>query len=179
MKKLMIVGLAGLLCQVSFAVPRANKFMLSPSIIYYRYANKRQIQSDVMPGLAVDYGLTDRWSVQISLSNISTKYKTGDKRKVSGWMSFLDGIYYFQPDSYFQPYLLGGLGVTNLRPRMNADPSVETSLNAGAGVAYFVDSRIGLRTDVRDVYTPNGGKNDLMLNFGVSFLFDGPVAKKD
>ena len=42
------------------------------------------------------------------------------------------------------------------------------------GRRFFFGNMIALRGEVRDLYTTTGaGKNDYMINFGVSFLLGG------
>jgi len=155
-----------------FAVNRNGALIITPMIGRYNYASKRHLENQTFGSLSLGYGLTDQISAELFMGNLTTNRKTDDEG-VSGGVYNLNAVYHFLPAFKFQPYVLGGVGVVHLHPSARGDADVQTSINAGVGIAYYFNDQIGLRADARDLYVMAGGKNDLMFNFGVSFLFFG------
>ncbi len=86
-----------------------------------------------------------------------------------GFLYTADGLYRFKPMSVTQPYVLAGVGVLSLKPNANNGVN-QGNVNAGAGLQVFFKSWGALRAEVKDIYTLSGGKNDILINAGISFL---------
>jgi hypothetical protein len=66
---------------------------------------------------------------------------------------------------------LAGPGIIGLNPNGN-DPNNEGNINAGLGTQYFVDKSFAFKVEARDFYTiTGGGKNDVLIDVGVTYLF--------
>lgn len=157
----------------SFGANRQGAIILTPIVGYYHYTDKRHIDNQTMGGFNLGYGLYDQWSAEFFFGKISSRQERNDKRGVSGELYLLNGAYHFRVFSPLQPYVFGGVGAMRLGPETNGDANTQANFDAGGGLAYFFSDNIALRGDVRDVYTPVGGKNDYLASFGVSILFFG------
>jgi hypothetical protein len=92
---------------------------------------------------------------------------------VHGNLFLIDGIYRFSSYHMFEPYVLAGIGVLGLKPS-DTELNQQGNINAGMGTQVFLDRSIALRIEARDLYTTTGsGKNEIMLNAGISILIGG------
>jgi hypothetical protein len=172
-KKIVILGTSLLVLASSLSVagnrPGAVTFTLAEA--YYHFAPKRELDNAGMPNIALGYDFTNHWGIEAGVGVLNTSSKH-DGPGVHGFLYTLDGLYRFMPYRMFEPYLIGGIGITSLKPNGN-EPYQGGNLNAGVGTQIFFDKSVALRVEARDVYTFNGGYNDVMVNFGVSILFGG------
>lgn len=155
-------------CAVTFSIGDA----------YYHFAAKRKIEYTWLPNLAVGYNFDRHLGIEASIGQVNTnttKANATPKQGVHGYLYMIDGLYHFNPYQNLEPYVAAGIGVLSIRPN-GVDSEKQGNINAGLGLQYFVASSIAFRAEARDVYTLTGGKNDYMLNLGMSFLFGpGPV----
>lgn len=138
---------------------------------YEFFSSTRNLQNTNIPNLELAYNFNEKLAFEFLFGRILTELK-GSKQDVRGYLYLLDGLYRFHPCHLFQPYLLAGLGVTSLKPNGN-DAVNQVGFNAGVGTQFFIDKSIAFRLDIRDIYTFVGGKNDVLLNAGISFLIAG------
>ena len=138
----------------------------------YRFSPKRHLDSAGVPNVALAYDFDARWAAEANVGVINTDQQRYNKHGVHGFLYTLDGLYRFAPHGRFEPYVSAGVGLLSIAPS-GVDSPDQTNINAGIGTQWFADKSIALRGELRDLYTLSGGKNDLMLNLGVSFLFWG------
>lgn len=167
---------------IAYAENREGAFTFGLADGYVFFANKRGLENTSTPTIQLGYEFNEKWAIQFGTTVINTNIK--DETVGSGAHGFyylLDGVYHMATYGHWVPYALGGIGVTSLKVNNNNDPRNEGNINAGIGTQYFIDDSITLNADARDVYTMSGGKNDVMLMAGVTFLFGGqtpePAAK--
>lgn len=138
---------------------------------YYHFAPSRHLDNTALPNVALAYDFTDRWAIEGSVGAVNTNQKPVlGGAGAHGFLYTVDGIYRLLPHQQFEPYVIAGLGLLAIRPNgLNSDH--QGNINAGVGTQVFFGDMIALRGEVRDLYTTTGaGKNDYMINFGVSFL---------
>jgi hypothetical protein len=173
MKKRIILACIGMMVATPLlASNRPGAFTLTLADGYYMFAHKRHLDPSNIPNLAVAYNFNEKWALEAGVGALNTSQTQRGLQGVHGFLYTLDGIYRFTPRCRFEPYVSAGLGVLSLYPN-GLDPEQQTNLNAGIGTQWFADRSVALRAELRDVYTMAGGKNDVMANFGVSFLFGG------
>lgn len=167
-----------LLMGLAFEIPTVHAenlpgvFTFTPGIGYYIFDRKRNVNNSDIPNIAASYNFNERWGVEGLVGFINTESKISNQPRVHGTLYLVDGLYRFQPyRCLLQPYLSAGVGVMSMKPSGN-DPTNQGNINAGAGVQFFFDKHVALRGEAKDIYTMTGGKNEVMFNFGVSFLFD-------
>lgn len=154
-----------------------NEFYFSPGVAYYHFSEKRDLQNTAMANLSAGFVLSDQFSLEAFYGQAATNETPSSLDETSRFYIYSgEGVYHFNPeaDAIIHPYVLAGLSITNQND--TAASSGNTTLlgvNAGVGVEYFVNSNISLFTDVREIYTLSGGKEDWMLNAGIKFLFGG------
>ena len=157
-----------------------GQYYIAPGVAYYHFSDARDLRNAAMTDVAAGYAVTPVFSVEAMYGQVATQSTpSADEASVRFHAYWLEGIYHLPSPCHAcaHPYVLGGIGITN-QDNIETNTSGNTTwtgVNAGAGVEYFIDPRIGFFTDVRDIYTLSGGKNDWMLNVGVKFLL-GEVA---
>lgn len=140
---------------------------------YYHFSSKRPALPNAigMPNLALAYNFNHHWAAEVDVGLINANQRTGSG--IHGLLYSIDALYRFNPKKYWEPYVLAGIGMMTLSPAVGNDTGHQGNVNAGIGTQFFADEGIALRAEVRDLYTMSGGKNDWMINFGVSFLIGG------
>ncbi len=158
----------------AFAASRANTMTFSAGGGYYYFAQKRSIDNTALPFIGLGYNITDRWGIEGILATMSTKSHSpeDDGSHVNGTLFLLDGLYHFPVyRDVVEPYVILGVGGLGLDPN-GTDARNEGNINAGLGLNLWADKVVGFRFEARDIYTIVGGKNDVMLDAGVTFLLD-------
>lgn len=156
---------------LGYAANRENTAYIAPSVGYYHFSDKRDLDDDALWLLAGGFNFTSDWSVEAAYARIKTQSDTEPKPNVDINMYLFDLLYHFNSDQNFEPYVLAGFGVLNIDDSTSNDPNDLVNGNVGVGLEYFFDRSVALRVDIRDLYTFSGGKNDLMATLGVRILF--------
>jgi OOP family OmpA-OmpF porin len=172
----LVAGLILLGCNTVSAGNRAGAVTVTPGVGYDFFSDQRHLQNTVvLPEVSLGFNFDKNWGIEGGWGTFGTSYRQGyyGNGSAKGNIYLVDGLYHFTDyNSMFEPYVAAGLGVLYLHPnRSNADN--QANLNAALGTQVFFSDSIALRGEVRDLYTMSGGKNDVLLNFGVSFLFGG------
>jgi hypothetical protein len=173
MKNLMIGFVCILLAvQVAWANNTAAAITVTPTLGMDFFASKRDLNTaSVLPAMALTYNVDDTWAIEGFYGALNTSYHSDSHTgSVNGHLYLVDGLYRFQAKGRCQPYLTGGLGVLYLNPN-GTDAANQGNINIGAGTQLFFAENIALRGDIKDLYTMSGGKNDVLVSLGVSFLF--------
>lgn len=142
---------------------------------YEWFASKRHIDNTGFPMIILGYNFTNHWGIEAMLTSFSTKFhkSVNDNRSIRGNLFTLDGVYHFAPfRGMVQPYVVGGIGVTGLNPN-NSAANNSTNLNIGVGAEYFIHPLVAFRADVREIYTMQGGYNDVVVDGGITFMLGG------
>lgn len=158
----------------SYAQNCANSVTFSLGAGPEFFAQKRHIRNATVPFASIGYNYTDHWGLEGLWGTFKTKFKDDynpDHPHVSGTLGLIDVLYHFSPYCFVQPFLTAGVGVTGLSPN-RFDSHNEGNINAGIGLQFFANEIVAFRLDARDIYTMVGGKNDVYLNAGVTFLLD-------
>lgn len=174
MKKLVLVTcLSSLLCASSIlaAWNRPNAVTLNFADAYYHFDSKRHADNSAMPNLAIDYNFDERWAAELGFGVMNTNYH--DTTGLRAVLYTFDGIYRFMSKGRFEPYVIAGIGALGMKPSIGTQAQYQGNVNAGIGTQFFADRMVALRVEARDLYTMSGGKNDYMINFGISFQFGG------
>jgi len=162
--------------------PGAVSFRLADGYIFF--AQKRHLENTTTPTIELGYEFNDKWGMKAGASVLNTNTKgAGPNSGVHGFIYTLDGVYKIATYGNFEPYALGGVGITSIKMTSNNnDPTNQANINAGIGSHFFIDPSISLNAEAKDLYTMSGGKNDVMLTAGVTFYFGGetpqPVSYK-
>lgn len=174
MKKitLALFTLGMLAFSTTFAANRPGAVTFTPGVAYYHFANKRQLDNIPMPNASLAYNFNDQWAVEGFFGLINADQNNFNRQGVHGGLYTIDTLYRLKPHGSLEPYVDAGIGIISMTPNGN-NSEQQSVVNLGVGTEWFCDRSIALRGEARDVYTLRGGKNDVMLNFGVSFLMGG------
>jgi OmpA-OmpF porin, OOP family len=159
----------------TFAETKANSITFTLGGGYYYFATKRDMDNTGIGFGGLGYNFTNHWGVEAILGGLNTHFKdsVNDDRSINGTLFSFDGVYHFSPfyRETFEPYLMAGVGVLGLNPNRN-EANNEGNINAAAGLNLFIDKIIAFRVEARDFYTIVGGKNDVMLDGGVTVFWN-------
>ena len=156
-----------------FALNRAGALTFTLGGGNYYFSSKRHIDNTSIPFVGLGYDLTDQWGIEVlgSVFNTDSDRPEDSGKQVNGALFLIDGVYHFSAYKALQPFVTVGVGILGLSPN-GYDARNEGNVNAGVGAQFFVNELITIRLEAKDLYTINGGKNDIFLNAGMTFLFD-------
>lgn len=164
----------------AFAADRAGAMSFTFGGGALHLASKRNLDNTGIGFAAIGYDFTNRWGIEGLLGVANTHYKRHERhlyrgRAVNLTLFSVDAMYHFTPCqpkcTAIEPYVMAGVGILG-QNKGKSSANNQGNINAGVGVAFFVDRSIAFRVEGRDFYTPVGGKNDVMLDAGISFLLD-------
>ena len=185
MKKLhtLVLACVGLISissyPTAYAGNKAGDITVTVGGGYEYFASKRRLENAGIGLFALGYDFTDHWGIEAMFAGLNTNFNrsTHVYKQVNGRLYAVDGIYHFSPFSArilfqgIEPYVLAGVGATSLSPN-RYDANDEGNINAGVGVQFFANEIVAFRVEARDFYTWVGGKNDVVLDAGVTFAFN-------
>jgi len=171
--RLCVLVAAALLLSSAYAESKHGILNFTIGAGYERFATKRHLDNTAVPFLALGYTFTSHLGIEGMLGTFNSRSTStaGANRTVHGKLFALDGVFHFLPYKAIEPYVMLGLGVLGLSYN-NTNPNNEANVNGAIGLQYFAAKQVSLRIEARDFYTMVGGKNDIMLDAGVNFLFD-------
>lgn len=139
---------------------------------YLFFSQKRDLHNTSIPTYAaLAYNFTDKWALQFASDLINADSGDPSKHHVHGFAYIADALYRLPCFRTFEPYVLGGFNVISLKP-ISSQPVNQGGMNLGAGVQFLKSRSIALSLEARDLYTFSGGKNDILLNGGVNFIWE-------
>ncbi len=188
LKSLLAALAAGsLLASPALAGVREGAFTISPSIGYHLFEGDQRTDDAVSYGLGFGYNITKRWAAELDLRYAPTD-TDNPSQDVNISSAAISALYHFNPDGKLVPYLAAGLGGMYFRAEGENDDDLDATLNAGAGVKYFVSNDLALRLDARYLidlhsdrpYDQAPGSDDtdhnLVATAGLIWQFGGVVA---
>jgi hypothetical protein len=138
---------------------------------YIFFAQKRNLKNTGIPGaVALTYNFDERWATQIAANLINANSGDPSKHHLHGFIYLLDELYRLPKLKAIDPYILGGLNVTALKPG-GPDTVNQFGANVGVGAQFYKHRSIALSAQAREVYTFVGSKSDLLLNLGIDFIW--------
>jgi len=139
---------------------------------YEYFASKRHIDNTDVQFGELGYDFTNHWGIEGFLGFFTTNSRLAidADKEVNGTLFAIDAVYHFAPYHCIEPYILAGPGASSFNPN-GTDANTEGNINGAVGAQIFISPCIAFRLEVRDFYTIVGGKNDVLANGGVSFLF--------
>ncbi|GAB3289081.1 OmpA family protein [Parahaliea aestuarii] len=173
MKKRILSLAAGAALASVLAVPASADvpITINGGIGQWYFDRDRDIDDTATPWVSLEYAFDDNWAAEIFYAEDESN-TNGVDIDVATWQ--LDMLYY--GGSYIgggnrvRPYLAFGGGEIDFEADNGID-SVETVLNAGAGVRYMLTSRFGARLEARLVHSLDESHNDVLLTAGLNYYF--------
>ncbi len=147
-----------LLPVVATAEIRGGSIEINPFAGYYFPSTEAQDHG--LYGLRVGYNLTRNWGVEGAFDHFVARAE----------MYHADLLYHFNPETKFNPFVVGGIGNAFIR---------EGTHNAfmgdiGLGFKYFLSDTVGLRFDARGAFSDF---SSLVTTAGLTFQLGGKVPK--
>ena len=122
-------------------------FTISPMLGYYNFDSDRNVKDEYLYSIGLGYQFNSPWAVEFVYLGSRTERSRGGDYDIDLDQIRLDGLYNFNRNGNFQPYLAAGIGESEFT-RRSAD-HVETNLNFGGGAKYFLSPKLSMRGDVR------------------------------
>lgn len=157
--------------QVSFADSKANAVTLTLGGGYIFLSQKRDVKNTAVNSAALVYNFTDKWAMQLAADLINTNSGDPSKHHVHGFAYIWDMMYRTCSFRKIDPYVMGGFNIMSLKP-ISSQQVNQGGMNVGFGAQFFKSRNIALSVEARDLYTFTGGKNDILLNGGVNFIWE-------
>lgn len=145
----------------------------SPMVGQYNFDSHRDAQDDLLYSFGLGYQFNSPWAVELVYLGSRTETDRTNTH-VDFDQIRLDGIYNFEREGNFQTYLAAGVGESEFT-RRNSD-AVETNINAGGGVRYFISPKLSLRGDARLISSLDEEDTDIALSVGLHYAFGGKSA---
>lgn len=132
------------------------------------------LRSSAAVSIGVDWPYDSSRLYQLLLSHQSTKLELaptttpGSPSEMPLRVSYVHfgGVNYFEGPANQGPYVMGGLGITHLSPRLEGTSSrVRASMNVGVGYQFPLSKSLALRTELRAYVT--------LINSSGSFFCSG------
>lgn len=149
---------------VSRAEIREDSVEINPYMGYCTGATSRVFCHKDFFGLRAGYAVTRNWEIEGAFDFVDSAAE----------MFHADVLYNFMPENKsFHPFLVGGIGEAHVRPKYSESYTTAMA-NFGAGVKYFLNDTIAIRTDFRDVMTHS---QNAVLTAGLTFAFGKKTPK--
>lgn len=150
---------------------KTGTITVSPLVGGYIFEGNQDLKDKPAYGIGVGYNLDKQWGAEAVFTYIDTESNNGGG-DVNAYLYRLDGLYHFNVNDRFAPYVAAGVGgITFDRDRgsNNNDPLV----NYGTGLKYFITDSIALRGDIRHVISFDSTHHNLLYTIGLTFFFGG------
>jgi hypothetical protein len=125
-------------------------------------------------GLLLDFDFEPDKQIEIYMSRQNTQLSTGDQLFTPNPLFDLTidyyhigGLYMLPEGDRVRPFVMGSFGLTRMAPKP-ANLSVENrfSLSIGGGAKIFFTKNIGMRLDVRGIYTALDSSTEVFCSGG-------------
>lgn len=157
-----------------------GQWYFAPNLSYVIADDDRFADDDFGLQLGVGQVINESWNVEFSaVMDTLDQDNSGAEFKQRGLQ--FDGLYFFDRDRRFDPYLVGGVG--GLQTKFAGDKSTNMIANVGAGLMHMINDSTSLRADARyrldvdetSIATENRF-GDWVLNIGLAIPFGGSKA---
>ena len=158
------------------AFPQKERVYVSPMLTYYDAPDEEYEDTDIGATLAIGYGFTERFLMEIIGHRISADYEEpGVQGSGQVDMYGVNALYKLETEGVFQPFLSAGLGRASFdKDQFSTD---DTQLNGGVGAFLAFSDRLGMRGDLRGVHSTQPGGIDLLASLGLTAVL-GPLADR-
>jgi len=163
-----LVGLAGV-AQAHDDLDSDGKYSVLIGAGKYLTDTDRGLDNGSAAEIGLGYIIDKHWAVEAVYTDI--KSMTNDAGGVvEADMYRLDGLYHFDRNGHWTPYLAAGIGEINFDTVGSAD-SDETIVNFGGGVKYALTKAASIRADVRAIYGDEDSDLDTLATVGLTYVF--------
>ena len=141
-----------------------HQFQITPLVGYNFFDNDLNFDDSEFYGIALGYGLSDNFSLELTYLESDTDTRGGDDVDIETYR--LDALYDLPHLGYWNPYIVGGVGRSeyDLGNGFDADT---TQLNLGVGLKREITKNIAIRGDIRAI--DNIDQGDDIDDFGTDY----------
>ena len=141
-----------------------HQFQITPLVGYNFFDNDLNFDDSEFYGIALGYGLSDNFSLELTYLESDTDTRGGDDVDIETYR--LDALYDLPHLGYWNPYIVGGVGRSeyDLGNGFDADT---TQLNLGVGLKREITKNIAIRGDIRAI--DNIDQGDDLDDFGTDY----------
>ncbi|MEH6358535.1 MAG: OmpA family protein [Pseudomonadales bacterium] len=170
----LLVGLAGV-AQAHEDVDNDGKFTLLFGGGKYFSDSSRDIGDGNVGEIGLGYIIDKHWAVEAIYTDISSVTSSVTGADVDADMFRLDGLYHFNQNGHWTPYLAAGIGQLSFDTSGGSDDD-ETAVNFGGGVKYALSKELTARADIRAVYGSDDSDVDTLATIGFNYIFGASSA---
>jgi len=176
-KQTVILGLVLFFLSIAGNVTGKNisgSFTLSPMIGGYIFESSQALDDELAYGLGVGYNFNKNWGLEAVFNYIETGWEqdVNGGADVNTTLYHIDALYHFLPDNKLVPYICAGIGSIYLDPDAGYN-DMDSLLNYGGGVKYFINEVIALRGEVRHIISFDETQQNFIYSAGFTFSFGG------
>ena len=166
-----MIGLA-LVPSLAVADVKAQDLTFTLGGGYIFFAPKRNLKNTAIPTYAaLAYNFDEKWATEFAVNLINATSHNPNNQFSHGFIYILDEMYRLPTTHKIDPYVLGGFNIFSLKPVTNQAVN-QGGMNLGFGAQFFKSKHVAVSAEARDIYTFSGGKNDVLLNLGLNFIWE-------
>lgn len=122
-------------------------------------------------GARIGHWLTRSWGAELSLAGVASEQDSGSS--ATPHLGHLDGLYHFNPEGRWIPYLVAGAGAISYDKSGNSSPKF--LVDYGAGLKVLLTEQLALRLDARQPLSFDSTQANWAFTAGLSYLFGKPA----
>lgn len=168
----LIAGLSGF-AQAHEDVDNSGKFTVLFGGGKYFTDGSRDLDDGSVGEIGLGYIIDKHWAVEAIYSDISGMDHDVTGADVDGSMFRIDGLYHFDQQGHWTPYLAAGVGELSFDTKGGKDED-DMALNLGGGIKYALSKELTARADIRAVHSD--GELDTLATIGFNYIFGATSA---
>lgn len=134
--------------------------------------------SEVGPGLGLGYMFSDQWAAEVLYFKVKPDYDVnGVTGSDSANIKWLNGLYFPQVNTAWQPYITLGIGASDYNYDNVRSDRTGKEFNAGVGLFYNLGEKLLFRADARMVHTRGINDTRPFVSIGLTALLGSGKAK--
>ncbi|MDW7711759.1 MAG: peptidoglycan-associated lipoprotein Pal [Deferrisomatales bacterium] len=131
------------------------------------FDNSLDLDNGPVFGARIGQWLTRSWGAELSFAGVASEDESGSN--VTPLLGHLDGLYHFNPEGRWIPYLAAGAGAISYDKSGNSSPKF--LVDYGAGLKVLMTENLALRLDARQPLSFDSTKANWAFTAGLSYLF--------
>ena len=141
----------------------------SPSVGYFNFDSERNLDDDVFGGMGLGLHFSRDFAALLHYSRLDSELSsTSSSTNINIQKYHIDGLYFFNTESRWRPYVAFGYGQIDFDNDKGND-SDENNVNSGVGLYYRLTPKWSLRADVRNFYSLDEYYNDQTFMMTVGY----------
>jgi len=164
-----MAGLSGF-AQAHEDVDNSGKFTVLFGGGKYFTDSSRDLDDGSVGEIGLGYIIDKHWAIEAIYSQIDGIESDVTGADVDADMFRIDGLYHFDQQGHWTPYLAAGLGQLSFDTKGGSDDD-ELALNFGGGMKYALSKELTVRADLRAVYGEDDSDLDTLATVGFNYIF--------